>query len=124
MSSQKLWLPDFLCRRLLLEGPIASGLWTNSWRRFPTCCIAALPARRQQRVGRPADWKSAIQQVGNLRYVRMGRLCQWPYRSHETHGIRALPTGRFSANFCFMSSVAEIESAIERLSPAEVVELA
>ena len=28
------------------------------------------PIRRCDPVGQPADWKSAIQQVGNLRYAR------------------------------------------------------
>jgi hypothetical protein len=32
------------------------------YRGFPTC--------QPQEVGHPADWKSAIQQVGNLRYPR------------------------------------------------------
>ncbi len=30
---------------------------------------------------RSADWKSAIQQVGNLRYFRSALLCQWPCRT-------------------------------------------
>ena len=36
---------------------------------------------RARRFGRSADWKSAIQQVGNLRYAELAGLaglCQWP----------------------------------------------
>jgi len=33
---------------------------------------------RARRFGRSADWKSAIQQVGNLRYGELAGLCQWP----------------------------------------------
>src|SRR5437867_464364 len=34
---------------------------------------------RARRFGRSADWKSAIQQVGNLRYAKLVALCQWPH---------------------------------------------
>src|SRR5438874_8548693 len=33
---------------------------------------------RAQGFGRSADWKSATQQVGNLRYAEVAGLCQWP----------------------------------------------
>ena len=35
-------------------------------------------ALQQHGLGRSADWKSAIQQVGNLRYVRGGGAVGWP----------------------------------------------
>src|SRR3989454_294131 len=33
----------------------------------------------RSKIRRPADWKSAIQQVGNLRYVEPAGLCQQPW---------------------------------------------
>jgi hypothetical protein len=51
------------------------GVLLAMWRRFPICRFAGFqpaadPANpRALRTGeRSADWKSAIQQVGNLRY--------------------------------------------------------
>src|SRR5439155_7287026 len=43
--------------------------------RFPTCCIAVLPACSPLEYLQGADCKSAIRQVGNPRYVAIRRLC-------------------------------------------------
>jgi hypothetical protein len=52
--------------------------WPNGlvWQRFPTCCIAGLKSADRSCVVANADWKSAIQQVGNLRYVSGVRSAQ------------------------------------------------
>jgi hypothetical protein len=48
------------------------------------------PAQRAWQ--RSADWKSAIRQVGNLRYARPARLCQWASerttRMAQVHSVR------------------------------------
>ena len=43
---------------------------------------------RARRFGRSADWKSAIQQVGNLRYAELAGLCQWPWVSCGQASLR------------------------------------
>jgi hypothetical protein len=51
---------------------------------FPVCCFAEFFSADRVNLPAPADWKSAMQQVGNLRYSGCGSGALWTEEPHHS----------------------------------------